>query len=305
VFGITLWLDRRVGPSRALAVPLAWVCLVQPLFQELSHGQVDVLVLALSLCAFSLEDRGRDLASGALVAVAAALKAAPIVLALDFLARRRWRGLVGVAVGSAVLGAAPLFTYGLGGTVAEHLHFLHLNARDIEGRRGEPANQSLWAMSHDLGLGFAGGALASGALLAAALTIREPQRRRGLLLASVPLVSGYGWPQGFILAVPLLSDLFAERARTALAAGALAALVSVLSYDVAGPGVEAVAQAHRVLGCLLLAVFLLGRFTRVGSRAGPTGNGGRPRVRPSGEHPQLVEGETELGGVAIDLIGPR
>jgi len=258
-FAAALWMDRRVGASRSLAVPLAWLCLLQPLSQELSHGQVDALVLVLALAAFDAEDRGWEVPAGVLVALAAALKAAPIVLALDWLLRRRWRALAGVALGAALLAVAPVPTYGWAGTIQQHLHFLGLNAGDIQARRGEPANQSLWSMAHQLHLGFAGGALACGALLATVLSAKDRTRRRLLVLATVPLVSGYGWPQGFILAAPLLAELLAGDRDVAWPAGALAAGFSLLSYDVAGIRGEAWAHEHRVLGALLLAVVLVGR----------------------------------------------
>jgi Glycosyltransferase family 87 len=258
-FASAVWADRRVGPRSALAVPLAWLCLLQPFSQELSHGQVDALVLVLALGAFAAEDRGWELTAGALVAVAAALKVAPIVLALDWLARRRWRSLCGVAVGAALLAVAPVPTYGWRGAIEQHLLFLGLNAGDIQARRGEPANQSLWSMAHQIGLGFAGGALLSAALLALLLSTKDLARRRLLTLASVPLLSGYGWPQGFIVAAPLLGELLSGDRGLAWFAGALAAGVSILSYDVAGIRTEAWAHDHRVLGLLLLGVVLVGR----------------------------------------------
>jgi glycosyl transferase family 87 len=260
-FASALWVDRRVGARGALAVPLAWLCLLQPFFQELSHGQVDVLVLVLAMGAFWAEDAGWELAAGVLVALAAALKAAPIVLVLPWVLQRRWRPLAGVALGTALLAAAPIPTYGFAGTIRQHLDFLALNSADIQIRRGEGANQSLWSMAHDLGLGFAGGALASAALLALALSSKDLARRRLLLLATVPLVSGYGWPQGFLLATPLLAELLAGDRYLAWSAGALAAGVSLLTYDVAGLRAEMWAQEHRVLGLLLLAVVLIGRVS--------------------------------------------
>jgi len=280
-FASAVWMDRRVGARGALAVPLAWLCLLQPFSQELSHGQVDVLVLVLALGAFEAEERGRDLTAGALVAFAAALKAAPIVLALDWVLRRRWRPLAGVAAGAALLAVAPIPTYGWAGAIQQHLHFLALNSGDIQVRRGEPANQSLWSMTHQLGLGFVGGAILSLGLLALVFSTKDPARRRLLLLASVPLVSGYGWPQGFILATPLLAEILAGDRNLAVWAGAFAAGISILSYDVAGIRAEAWAHAHRVLGLLLLALVLVGRVAR-GSRTLRSGVS-----RPSTSAPSL------------------
>ena len=279
-FVAALWMRRAVGARSALAVPLAWLCFLQPFSQELSHGQVDALVLVLALAAFDAEDRGWDLGAGALVAVAAALKAAPIVFAVDWVARRRWRALAGVGLGSAALAVAPVPTYGWAGTFQQHLHFLGLNAGDIQVRLGEPANQSLWSMAHQLGLGSAGGALLSAGLLAVVLSASDRGWRRLLALASVPLVSGYGWPQGFILAAPLVAELLAGDRELAWVAGALAAGTSVLSYDVAGIRGEAWAHAHRALGLLLLGIVVVGRVAA--SRKGTRGIDDAGPVSPTG-----------------------
>ncbi len=250
---------RQHGREAPLAVPLAWACLVQPLAQELAHGQVDVLVLALAVASFAIDDAGRPLAAGALLSVAIALKVAPVVLVADWALRRRWRALAGVAAGGLLVAALLIPRYGIGGAWAEHLAWFRTQSADAAVMVDTAANQSLWAWSRSVGLGTAGGLVAVVALLTLVVTRSAAERRRELLLAIVPLVSAYGWPQLFVLAVPMVGAVLTTRGPAAWVAGISAASVTLLSYDVAGPRVEAWAQAHRVLGLALLVAIVAAR----------------------------------------------
>ena len=258
-FAAALLLDRRVGSRAALAVPLAWACLVQPVAQELAHGQVDLLVLLLVLAAFLAEDRGWDVGAGALLAAAVALKVAPAVLAVDWVVRRRWRAIAGCAAGALALAIALVPSFGIAGALQQHVRWMTTQAADAPTMIGTIGNQSAWAWSRSVGLGALGGAVACLGIVAAMVSERASWRRRSLLLASVPLISAYGWPQLFVLAVPLLSGVIAARGGAAWIAGAAAATVTLASYDVAGPRVEGWTQAHRLLGLLLLVVLAAGR----------------------------------------------
>jgi glycosyl transferase family 87 len=267
VLGVALALDRRLGRRAALAVPLAWALVAQPLAQELSYGQVDLVVLALALGAFELDRRNHEVTGGALVAAAAALKVAPVVLAVDWAVRRRWRPFAGAAVACAVLAAVTVARYGLAGALEQHVHWYTTQSADVHFMVDALRNQSLWAMSRSLGLGNAGGALASIALVALAASARG---RRGqlVLLAAIPLVSGYGWPQLFVLAVPLLAETIASGGATAWIAACATGAVSLLSYDVAGPRVEDWAYGHRLAGLLLTIAVVCGRLAPAFGEAG-------------------------------------
>jgi hypothetical protein len=242
----------------ALAGPLAWLCLIQPLAQEIAHGQVDVLVLFLLVAAADLEDRQAEGMAGALVALAAALKVAPVVVALDWIVRRRWRALVGAAAGALLIAIPVLVRYGAAGAVEQHLLWIRTQAADAGAMTATLANQSLWSAAARFGLPRAAAGLGAVALVGMLLASPDRARRRELLVAAVPLVSAYGWPQLFILAVPLVASLIDGPAPQAWLAGLTAAGVSLLSYDVAGPRVEGWAQDHRILGALLLAVIAVG-----------------------------------------------
>ncbi len=269
-FAAALVLDARVGARRAWATPLAWLCLMQPLVQELAHGQVDVVVLVLALAASELEDRGSEVTAGVLIATAAALKVAPVILALDWVFRRRWRPLAGCALGAIALGLLVLPRYGLEGAITQHLRWFSSQSGDVAGMIGSVENQSLWALARRCGLGSTTAGLAVAALLV--LLYRMPDRtlRRDLLLASLPLVSAYGWPQLFVVTVPLVASLLASASAPALVAGCGATLFSLLSYDVIGGRAEVWVQSHRLLGIFLLAIILAGRATaRCAARPSP------------------------------------
>ncbi|MFL5262530.1 MAG: glycosyltransferase family 87 protein [Anaeromyxobacteraceae bacterium] len=276
VLGVAIALDRRLGSRAPLAVPLSWALLAQPLAQELSYGQVDLLVLALALTAFELDRRGHEVTGGALVAAAAALKVAPAVLAVDWAVRRRWRPFAGAAVAGAVLAAVTAARYGVPGALEQHAHWYATQSSDVQYMVDALRNQSLWAMSRTLGLGNAGGALASLGLIALAASARG-RRRQLVLLAAIPLVSGYGWPQLFILAVPLLAETIAAGGATAWIAACATGAVSLASYDVAGPRVEDWVYGHRVAGVLLTIAVVCGRFAPVlGEARAPSSSPGAP-----------------------------
>jgi len=258
VLASALWLCRRFG--LATAVPLAWLCLLQPLTQELAHGQADVAVLALALASFSAEDAGAEFIAGTLVAIATALKVAPAVLLFDWLLRARWRALVGAVMGGLLLALMLIPTYGLSGSVHQHSLWIVSQSTDAGSMIAVLGNQSLWALARTVGAGWGGGMVASLTLLTFIHSARDRQLRRLLVLASIPLVSAYGWPQFFIVVVPLLAHILFAGGWRAWVAGGAAGAISVLSYDIAGAHVEYWAQASRVLGLLLLIVVTVGRI---------------------------------------------
>jgi hypothetical protein len=268
---VSFALSRKCARGAPLAVPLAWACLLQPLAQEMAHGQVDVLVLALAVGAFSADDADRPWLAGVLVALATALKVAPVVLAADWVLRRRWRALGGCVAGALATGALLVPRYGIAGAWEQHMAWIWSQSADAGVMIGTIANQSAWAWARSVGLGAAGGVLAVAAILVLVLTDPRHARRRELLLAIVPLVSAYGWPQLFVLAVPMVASTIALGGAAAWLSGGAAAAVTLLSYDVAGPRAEGWAQGHRVLGLLLLLSVLAARAARrLERRAAPS-----------------------------------
>ena len=107
-----LWLRPRLGGPVALATVAVALGLMQPAFDAIAYGQIDIVLLGLMTLVFLALRAGRPAAVGFAVALAALLKLYPLVLVLLFAARREWRAvawtagwliaLVGVAV--AVMG---------------------------------------------------------------------------------------------------------------------------------------------------------------------------------------------------------
>jgi alpha-1,2-mannosyltransferase len=105
--GLAWWIILRAfelaaGSASRFPPWAAWVVLllsVRVLHSDVQHGNVNILVGAIVLAAFSTWEKGWDLRSGLLFGVAAVLKVTPL-LGLLYLARKgSVRGLVGVALG--------------------------------------------------------------------------------------------------------------------------------------------------------------------------------------------------------------
>jgi hypothetical protein len=80
---------------------LTFLCIV-PLRSNFLCGQYYVVLLFLICLAYWSERRGHRFASGALIAVAAALKFFPAIFLLLFLWKRQWRAVAGFIAGGAV-----------------------------------------------------------------------------------------------------------------------------------------------------------------------------------------------------------
>lgn len=86
----------RVAGTRALLLsPLVWASL--PTLSTLQKGNVQALVIAVSMLAMHLFERRRRASGGALLAFATVSKLFPGMLAVYLLARRQWRALAWTA----------------------------------------------------------------------------------------------------------------------------------------------------------------------------------------------------------------
>jgi hypothetical protein len=116
---------RALGPTagtRALLfAPLVWASM--PTVNTLQKGNVQVLVIALSMLAMVLFERRRAAAGGLLLGYATVSKLYPGMLVLYLLMRRQWRALAWTAALSAALVAVSLLDVGLGpyGAFLTHL----------------------------------------------------------------------------------------------------------------------------------------------------------------------------------------
>lgn len=99
------------SPERVQAGAFLLLLLWPPLWDGLMWGQVNPIVLFAILAACGATLKGQTAASGAWIALAAALKATPAVLLIPFIAGKSWRGIAGFMVGSLIVvllsGASP------------------------------------------------------------------------------------------------------------------------------------------------------------------------------------------------------
>lgn len=99
--------ERRASLLRAVALA-ALLVFALPLRSNIAHGQVNLLVLALLVLSVRAHLSGKDVASGALLALAALIKVTPALFVVLFLARRRYKAALAFAAAAALLAAATL-----------------------------------------------------------------------------------------------------------------------------------------------------------------------------------------------------
>src|SRR5262245_31591427 len=101
-----VWTFRLVeSPGRpfpAWAKALTVVLAIRPILGDLSHGNVNIFILFLVMAALYAFSRGKDLASGLLLALAIACKVTPALFVVYFLWKRAWRVLAGCGLGLAL-----------------------------------------------------------------------------------------------------------------------------------------------------------------------------------------------------------
>lgn len=114
VLAATLLIARALGPSagtRALLLaPLVWAA--PPTINTLQKGNVQLMVIALSMLAMALFARRRPRLGGLLLAFATLSKIYPGMLLVYLLARRQWRALFWTGAFAAVLVVASLLDTG-------------------------------------------------------------------------------------------------------------------------------------------------------------------------------------------------
>jgi len=122
------WVAQRYGEPLPITVRWVWpLALAFPYVSgTIALGQVNVLVLALSVLAYTCGwSRRRDMLSGVLIGVAAVVKLYPLIFAVFWLAKGRWRGFVS-AVGCfvALAGGLSLIGFGPQETIRAHRQWL-------------------------------------------------------------------------------------------------------------------------------------------------------------------------------------
>jgi hypothetical protein len=108
---VVAWSLPEPMATRALLLsPLVLAAL--PMFSALQKGNVQLVVVALSMLAMVLFERGRFAAGGALLAFAIASKLYPGLLVVYLLARRQWRALAWTAAFGVAFTAVTLIDLG-------------------------------------------------------------------------------------------------------------------------------------------------------------------------------------------------
>ena len=106
------WLRPRLGTCGALAAVAVVLGLMQPAFDSIAYGQIDVVLLLSMTLAFVALRAGRPAIVGLAVALAALLKLYPLVLLLFLAARREWKAVAWTAGGLVALDALAVAVMG-------------------------------------------------------------------------------------------------------------------------------------------------------------------------------------------------
>lgn len=113
---LTARLIRPKGLPLAIWVTASLVAILitMPGFQAINLNQPTILTAFLTLCAMVRLEQGHDRSAGILLAVAAAIKILPVLVAFVFLLDRRWRALAAFGLTCTALGAASIALAGPG-----------------------------------------------------------------------------------------------------------------------------------------------------------------------------------------------
>jgi hypothetical protein len=161
------------------------------LLGNLDRLQINVVILTACLAGALLLVRGRAVAGGALIGVAAAVKVLPIFFVPYFAWKRWWATCAAAVGGGAVASLAPVLVFGPERFLGYARHWITLSAGSWPVRKG---NQSVYAMIDRL---YTHGAI-----------VWNPSQKR-LTAANDPVVAAIVY--GFLLAVLLVFVLVSRR----------------------------------------------------------------------------------------------
>jgi hypothetical protein len=249
------WLARQITPGR----DMLWVSILPPLIlakyflHELRLGQINILVTVVLMLALralqQVPDTRQEIAAGALVGLATALKPYAALFFPYLLLKRSWTSVVaGLGVLFAAL-AVPALFYGVERNVwvlGEWARTLSQSTPDLLANNDNVsviAFFTKWTGDAATALRWTGIVLASFAVLMVAIVAKGAGRGATVLewamvLCLIPLVSPLGWDYTFLAALPAITLLvryfgsFPAPARIALAVNLL--VVALALYDVMG-----------------------------------------------------------------------
>jgi hypothetical protein len=114
-------IQQRNQPFPPWAQTVMLVLSLRPLVGDLSHGNVNLLILFLVIASLYAFHRGRDVTAGLVLALAIACKVTPALFIPYFLWKRAWKTLAGCAAGLVLfLGVVPGSLLGFQHNLALH-----------------------------------------------------------------------------------------------------------------------------------------------------------------------------------------
>ena len=159
--GIALFGRERVLSAPLIAGPVVLSCIF--IGNNIEHGQINLIVLALCAWAIVRAREGRAASSGAMIAAAGLIKPFAILAALYLLWRRRFASILWAALAVAILLAAPIAVFGIHGTIDQTSAYVQSILSMSDRFRTMITNQSAVAMVSRLMAAMAGNeAVASG-----------------------------------------------------------------------------------------------------------------------------------------------
>ncbi|HSQ55797.1 MAG TPA: glycosyltransferase family 87 protein, partial [Gemmata sp.] len=193
---------------------LTLTLLCQSLLCQLYQGQLNFVILMLLVAALMADRRGNQLAAGAAVGVAMALKIVPGLLLVYFAATRRWRAVAAAIVVAAGLNAIALAVFG----IDAFRDYVTDVLPSLKVFRGGWRNISLTGYWAHVGMGIGApaacaiaGVICQFAVVAMvwivsrrATTPEERDRALGLAILGIPLASPIAWAHYFVFLLPPL-----------------------------------------------------------------------------------------------------
>jgi glycosyl transferase family 87 len=289
-------LRSRLGVARALATVAIVMGLMQPPFDTIAYGQIDIALLLLLTIALIGFRRGWPALSGGAIAAATLLKLYPLLSAGFFLAQRQWRAAVWTAAWLGGLTALAVAAMGW----PEHVTYATAVLPRIGGGTGWIENQTwngflcrlltgaiapqpVHERSVDV-LTAAGFAVVTGASLWAASRPSERLSSQAavqfsLMAVAMVLAVPAAWIHySTILALPFVALVWAAADRPFTRAGAFAIALSfaLVGYGnqwsffgggQPGRGLALLALSQKFYGLALLLVVMLARAAGNGEKA--------------------------------------
>jgi hypothetical protein len=253
-----------------LLVAITLVAMLKFFGHEAVLGQVNALLAVIVVLAVLAIRRGRETATGLLVALAVVVKPYAIIFLPWLMARRRTRPLAAAAAGLAAVVAAPAVVYGVQGTIELHRSWWRTVTESTAPNLTNADNVSIAAMyAKWIGPGSSAAVLtiATIALLLAAAAfvflrrggLKFPEGLEGaLLLTCVPLLSPQGWDYVFLVSTPAIVFLANYEDRLPmpvrlLTIGAVAT-IGLSLYDVMGRAAYSAFMAWSVISLCYFVV---------------------------------------------------